>query len=308
MNDPIRHRVAKCRWCGGPFVKTFNYWLCESPGCAARQLEHAVAKREPIDGASPYLFVPLPLQVDLLTSTVKRLLMAGAAGASKSYGARWLVYILCRKFPGFRALLLRCSLEELNRNHLQWIPAEAAQLGDCKWSGGNVRTLTFENGSMVYCGYCDDSSDIPRHLGADWDLPVFEEGVNFLPQALSDISARDRGSLSRRAIEDNCDGRTLIVSNPGGKAMLYLIDHYIKRDPDRADYPNYNPSIYGFIKANLEDNPFLNENYASETLSGLNTARYQQLRFGDWTVFAGQFFSSFNPAKHITPLDVAAFA
>jgi hypothetical protein len=155
-------------------------------------------------------------------------------------------------------------------------------------------------------GYCDDDADISHHTGVDWDEIVFEEGVNFLPKALNEITVRDRGSLPRRAIEGNCDGRTMIVTNPGGRAMLYLVDHYINRDPDRAEYPEYNAEIHGFIPATLEDNPYLNENFASQTLSGLSAARYKQLRFGDWTVFAGQFFSSFDPSVHVTSAEVRA--
>jgi hypothetical protein len=301
--------VARCRWCGGFFVKFFNQWRCERDECFAKQEAHAILKLVHADGQeSPYLFLPLPLQVDLETSDVKRLLVAGAAGASKSYGARWHLYAQCRRFPGYRALLLRCSYDELYKNHLQFMSSEAASLGDAKYSGGNVRQMAFTNDSIVFMGYCDDAADIPRHLGINWDKIVFEEGVTFLPEALSEISARDSGSVTRAAVEDNCDGKTLIVTNPGGRAMPYLIDHYIKRNPDRADYPEYVPEIHGFIPATLEDNPYKAENFASQTLSGLSAARYKQLRFGDWTVFAGQFFSSFNPAKHITPLDVAAFA
>ncbi len=307
MASTVRHAIARCRWCNGHFVKFFNQWLCENEACAEKQREHAIAKLAHAEGQeSPYLYLPLPLQVDLATSKVKRLLLAGAAGASKSYGARWYLYSESRKYPGLRSLLLRCSYDELLKNHLQWIPSEAAQLGDCKWSGGNVRQANFENGSAVFCGYCDDAADIPRHLGADWDRIVFEEGVNFLPDALSQIAARDRGSVTRRAVEDNCDCRTLVVTNPGGRAMLYLVDHYINRAPDPAEYPNYNAAIHGFIPSSLEDNPYLSENFAAETLSGLSAARYKQLRHGDWSVWSGQFFSSYDATLHVTSAEVRA--
>src|SRR5215471_17716576 len=133
---PDRHPIARCRWCGGFFVRFFHQWLCESPECAEKQQAHAIERNLTVKDESPYLFLPLPLQVDMQTSTVKRLLVAGAGGASKSYGARWHLYTECLTFPGYIALLLRVSYDELQKNHLQWMPGEAAMLGDAKYSGG----------------------------------------------------------------------------------------------------------------------------------------------------------------------------
>ena len=171
-----------------------DHWICPTPTCAERQFAHAIQRPQLLDGLSPFLYVPLPLQVELEESPTKRLLMAGAAGASKSYGGRWHLYSQCRKVPGYRALLLRCSYDELYKNHLQYMGTEAEQLGDAEWKGGATRQMVFENDAIIFMGYCDDLADIPRHLGPEWDEIVFEEGVNFLPKALAEISARDRGS------------------------------------------------------------------------------------------------------------------
>ena len=303
----VPHPIARCRWCGGPFFPVFTtWWACAQAPCVARQMAHAIWG-DP-RGEAP-IFLPLPLQVEIQESQAKRLLVAGAGGASKSYGGRRLLYSECRRYAGYRALLLRCTYDELSKNHLQYMPMEAEAFG-ARYLGGNQRQMIFEkddgNDSMIFMGFCENARDIVKHLGNDWDLTLFDEGVHFLPAALSEISARDRGSLTCvRPLGQVRDGRTIILTNPGGRAMRYLIDHYITRTPDLEEYPRYVARIHGFIPATRFDNPYLSENYMSETLSGLSAARFKQLAYGDWTVYAGQFFSSFSSATHVVEMEPA---
>jgi hypothetical protein len=285
-------------------------WRCESDICFARCETHALKFQAVLDDQSPFFFLPLPLNVDLIESPWKRTLLAGAAGSSKSFGARRSLYVIARDRPGLRALLLRCTNDELIKNHLQFMPMEAVHLGQCgitaKYSAGNPKKLELENSAAILTGYCDDAADIPRHLGGEYDLIVLEEAVNYLPKALSEISARDRGSFTVHH-EGERDGKTWLLSNPGGRAMLYLSDIYITKKPDPLDYPEFDPNVHGYIHATLDDNPYLPANYAERNLSGLTAARFQQLRHGDWTVFAGQFFSDWN-AAHVESLDACVSA
>lgn len=291
LAEPRIHRVARCRWCRAPFVLIYGtHWICPAEACGLRQMEHAILRPHRRPDASPFLFLPLPLNVELIESPYKRTLIAGAAGASKSYGSRWLVYIECIRRPGLRVLLLRVSYDELTKNHLQFIPAEVEALGCAHYSGGSYRRLSFDNGSQVFFGYCDTEADVQRQMGPEWDLVVVEEASSLLPFALASISSRDRGSSTATYPAGQRDGKTWMLSNPGGRAMLYLYDTYISRKPDLDEYPAYLPDIHGYIHATLDDNPYLSETYAEKNLSGLPRARYEQLRWGRWDIFASQFF------------------
>jgi len=315
---PITHRVAVCRWCGGRFYRAHErppQWLCLSAACAERQIAASIRRTVPEilegtpDAGSPWLFLPLPLNVDLIESPYKRTLMAGAAGSSKSYGARWLAYRECLNRPGIRVLLLRCTFDELFKNHGQYMAAEAAQLstfghGSVKYLGSYYKSCNFENGSVILTGHCQYDADIAKHLGQEVDLIVIEEAVNFLPRALQEIPSRDRGSPTARA-HGETDGKTWLLSNPGGQGMLTLSDFYITRTPDPKEFPHYNADVHGYIRATLEDNPYLPEDYAAKNLSGLSAARYRQLRHGDWTVFTGQFFE-FDQALHVRAVELPA--
>ena len=316
---PVVHPVARCRWCQGSFYRVHKdppQWLCLTTACADRQVRAAIPRIVPPVFAdhsgpsldSPWLFLPLPLNIDLAESPYKRTLLAGAAGSSKSFGARWMAYRECLMRPGIRVLLMRQSFDSLNKNHCQFMPVETQQLqtfghGMVRFLSGNYKSVAFANGSTLLTGYCADDGDVSKHLGADWDVIIMEEAVNFTTKALTDIPTRDRASPSARALGAT-DGKTWLLSNPGGQGMMTLSDFYITKAPDPADYPSYDPSIHGYIRATLEDNPYLHPDFASKNLSGLSAARYAQLRYGDWSVFSGQFFSDFDQMLHVADLQV----
>lgn len=300
IRSAIEHQVAKCRWCGGKFrFIDHRHWICTTSACADRQLARAM--RRAGDPHGPIIHLPLPLQVDCRESTVRNLLIAGAAGVSKSVGCRWAIYQDCRDVPGFRALLLRVSYDQLAKNHLQYIPYETHQLGDAYYQAGPKLT-TFSHGedrpdSKLFSGYCDEENTILQHMGPEYDLVAFEEATGFLPVAIENISTRARGSATAQRTPRS--GLVRLYAMPGGRAMRFLVQFFIKKNPNPEEFPKYDPAEYGYIPCNLDDNPYLPENYAQKSLSGLSAARYQQLRYGDWTVLAGQFFETFDPAIHL---------
>ena len=279
-------------------------WICETAACAEKQLAHAVKSASLI---APYHFLPLPFQVDVEDYPVKRLLVHGAAGVSKSYFGRWYAYKRCRTIPGFRALLIRCTYDQLMKNHLQYIPAEAKALG-FKWtglSGQMARQAQFDHGdnpeAILFMGYCQDEGDIAQHVGPEWDLVLLEEGVTLLPKAIREISARDRGAMTSRPFREaiGLKGQTRVLTNPGGRSMLYLNDLYIRKLPDSNEFKNYKPDHYAQIAGEIADNPYLDEDYEETSLGHLDDVRHAQLAAGRWDVFEGQFFSSFNPSIHV---------
>jgi len=313
--NPVTHPIARCRWCGNQFYRVHALppqWLCLTPACADRQVQAAIprlvsaalAELEP-PGQSPWLFLPLPLNIDLAESPYKRTLLAGSAGSSKSYGARWMAYRECLARPGLRVLLLRRTFPELEKNHTDFMAAEALALqryghGSVKYFGGYYKSMTFGNNAKIITGHCQHDTDVVKLLGSDFDLILIDEAVNFTEKALAEIPPRDRGSPTARALGAT-DGKTWLLSNPGGIGMLMLSDFYITKTPDRKEYPTYDPAIYGYIHGAIRDSPYLAPDYVKKNLSGLSAARFKQLADGDWTVFQGQFLE-FDPTVHVKTL------
>lgn len=300
---PHFHAKAKCRWCGGRFVRVFRIqWICESTGCAERCIRNAVRNAIVDEGKTPFLFLPLPLQVEIEETPTKRLLVHGPAGLSKSYGGRWHLYARCRKIAGYRSLLLRATLKQLTKNHLSLMPFECRQLGDAKFIGGNDSRVEFTNNSTIWPGYCETLSDIGQHLGPEWDEILIDEGVHIIEDGIREIIARDRGSgtsLEARVDLGIEEGRTRILTNPGGRSMNYLRRMFIDRNPTKDDCADYNPDHYGAITGDIEDSPYLPENFKQSVLGGLDPDRYEQLAHGRWDVFPGQFYRGFDKSRHV---------
>lgn len=305
--ERVYHGVAQCRWCGGRFriVQEFQ-WLCENDACAERQISAAYNRPQGSPFPSPYLYLPLPLQVDIDEIEIRRLLVHGPAGISKSFGGRWSLYSRCKKIPGYSALLLRCTYDQLEKNHLKYMDAESRWLVNAKYERGTIKRMAFpEWDSEVRFGYCADLADIPQHTGPEWDEVLIEEAVQMHPQAIEEISSRDRGSATSRPyrMKHGIKGRSRYLTNPGGRAAIYLQDACITKNPDPLKYPHYKPEYYGAISGDIRDNPYLDPDFIEASLGGLSSGRYEQLAKGRWDVFPGQFFESFDADIHVQELE-----
>jgi len=306
------HPKARCRWCAGRFVLVYGgEWMCETPACADRQIAHAMRRDgggpgDPLgqSHASPFIWLPTPVQVELIESRVRNLLWGGAAAGSKSHGLRWNGYRSCRDIAGYECLILRRTFVELESTHLSRMERVDQQLLGAKYVGGTDRAMRFPNGSFMRAGHCDSKGDVTKHLSTEWDEIIFDEGATFEGNMLQEISVRARTATSKRAVNARGGAFVRIGSNPGGVGALYLKDFYIDRTPDPIEYPDYQRDRYAFIQAKLVDNPYADEDYEA-TLMELSAMRRRQLLDGDWSVFGSQFFATWNPEIHVRPYEAA---
>lgn len=309
--DPPRyHAVAKCRWCNGRFVFVYGeQWACETEACARRQISNALMRADAASDESPYLFLPLPLQVEGEESTVKRLATWGPVGISKSFGTRQQLYARCRKIKGYTALLLRATFDQLYKNHLQFMPGEAAKLGDATYKGpggGKPAQMMFDNDSLIFFGYLQDRGDIAQHMGIEYDEVAVDEANHIITDGLVKVTSRDRGakaSYKTRMAMGLDEGRTRLMLNVGGVSWRYVEKCYIDKNPDPREFPEYDPKWYGAITGGLIDNPYLAENMRSSVLGGLGKELHAQLADGNRTVFPGQFFREFDPKQHVVNME-----
>ena len=303
------HAVARCRWCGGFFRRVFGFqWVCESVACCEKQIAQAMLKANQTVFPSPFLYLPLPLQVDIETIPTRRLLIHGPAGISKSFGARWSLYKRCRKIPGYSALLLRCTYDQLEKNHLKFMHREATLLGDATYERGAVKRMVIPNAdgeSEVRFGYLDDAADIEQHVGPEYDEVLIDEASKMIPKGIREVTSRDRGSATSRvwrAANGDVRGRSRLFTNPGGRASLFLRDFFIDKNPDPVEFPKYNPEYYGDVTGDIRDNPYLDADFEQASLGGLDRVRNQQLAKGDWSAVEGQFFD-FDIAIHVREME-----
>lgn len=304
---------ARCCWCGSPFVQIAQKhpllrpvcW-CRTPICRRRQADHSIAVTD--GSVTHYLYVPLPKQVDLDSCMERYLLGGGAAGVSKSHAARWSMYRRCLAIPGYEGLILRETWDELNKHHFRLMAEESNVFRafgfDVKFSITN-REMTFPHGSVIEGGHMEKAEDVKRYLSRERDEIAADEGVQFDPRALLELSTRAR-STKPRVLAYGSRGLFRVYTNPGGPSGSMLRDFFINHTPNWDEFPaelrrDYRSSEWVYIPGNLEDNPYLSEHYERD-LAILAPWRYQQLRHNDWDIVAGLFFHEFLKSTHVADL------
>jgi hypothetical protein len=287
-------------------VKGFAAWVCPQVPCHTRQLNHAMLgqNKELGEKALHYRNIPLPKQVEFRERPEKYVLFGGAAGPGKSHEARWATYEFCQKIKNFRALILRETFGELERTHMDKMETEQRLIGATFTK--SAHRMTFHGtGAVIELGHMEDAAAVSKYLSAEYDLIVPDEAALYDPDALL--------SLSTRARTSNPEARKLgfpkfwVVSNPGGPASQMLLDFFIDHTPDFDARPalkaNYTPAQWYYVPALLDDNPYMDPDY-ERALAVEKPHRYQQLRYGNFRVFAGQFFPAWMESRHVQAIDV----
>lgn len=294
-------------------------WWCLTKACYTKQLAWGVSRLAPgskLNGdpmrkrVSQRLFLPTPKQVVFMSHPAKHRLFGGAAGPGKSMAARWMLYRLCMEIPGYEALILRENFPELDRTHLRRMAVECDLIGAEFIESKRVMRFP-QTKSLIECGHMDDDKALARYLSTEYDHIIPDEASRYDPNRLLELSTRAR--TSKPEVLRRGGARFDPVSNPGGPAAQMLDDLFIKKqlDPDiypilskvdEKGEPFYKPEEWTYIPATLDDNPYLDPDYP-RTLARLQPWRYEQLRHGNWDVFAGQFFN-WNPRLHVREFSV----
>lgn len=323
----IKESAAICCFCQSRLVQVASapgIWWCLTKACYEKQLKHGISRQvtewTKVNGETKpktyyeRLFIPLPRQVQFIESKAKYRLFGGAAGPGKSTGIRRSLYRKALTIPGFEALILRETYPELERTHLRRMAEEVHWFGKEAEYLESRRLMKFANGSLIECGHMDDDKALQRYLSTEYDEIVADEGSRFDPARLLELSTRARSS--KPAVIALGGPWFDVGSNPGGPSAEMLLDLCIDKEVDAEQYPmlaekdpvtgqpNYNPDEWEYIPATLDDNPYIDPGYV-KSLAVLQPWRYEQLRFGNWRVFAGQFFSQWRESKHVLDLKIA---
>lgn len=262
-----------------------------------------------------WFYNPTPVAVPFHSSKVPNILFGGAAGGTKSHSARHDAYRHAFAIPGFRAIIMRRTFEELKRNHLDRARSECERM-NAYFNKEIINLITTEHEIRVDChgkgleskiifGHCQNLGDEEKYLGDAYDAFYPDEMATFEKKQIIGIAGRLRSE--KRGIVARLGG----TSNPGGAHTLWLKDYFIDKDEAhiREENPKYRASRYQFIQAMLYDNPYYMDpdgtytNY-EERLFAYDPERRRQLLLGDWTALAGQFFPEFNVHRHVADLPI----
>lgn len=293
--------VPLCCWCGKGLVKAqvlkTDCWICQTPACLERQLRWGMTSTKKGEDTR-FLYLPLPRQAEaiecVMSGQFRRLLYGGAAGGGKSRFLRWLAYFLCFTKSNFNVLLLRRKWPELESTHIQEAIREEAYFGkhafDCSPTN---RVINFpDTHSILKFGHCQEEKDINDYLSREYDLILFDELVTFTEDQYLLISSRARTT--------RMDWTPMVVAgtNPGGPGSAWVTELFIHKNRDKKKFPNYQPDQHHYIRALLDDNPYVNESYV-DFLMDLPYEMREAYRWGNWDLFPGQYFKEFRKDKHV---------
>src|SRR5258706_1863241 len=214
----------------------------------------------------------------------------GAKGGGKSKGLRNLQLIRRFKYPKSTGAIFRRTYPELEGNHIRPLFQEYPELRPY-WHESK-KILSLPNGSTLQFCHCKNEADIDLYQGREFhDLAIDEAGQ--WPEAMF-----RRLLGSNRSSQPGIKPRTVLTGNTGGIGHAWLKRLFIERRFSARE----NPDDYAFIQALVDDNQALMDNdpqYIARRESEPNEALRKAFRFGDWDIFAGQFFQEINREIHL---------
>lgn len=212
----------------------------------------------------------------------------GAVGGGKSWAARVKNVMLCGRYPGLKALLMRRTLPELRENHLRYLLPMLQGSASYKTT---ENCFYFPNGSILKLGYCDNEKDVYQYQGQEWDVITLEEATHFTETQMEFLATRNRTTRK------DFTPRMYYTCNPGGPGHGWVKRLFIDRDYRGTE----RPEDYVFIPAVVYDNRALMEadpDYVRR-LENLPEDQKRAFLYGDWDVYEGQYFNEWRRNLHV---------
>lgn len=223
-------------------------------------------------------------------------LFGGARGGGKSHGLRAIMLLRRFEYPGSHGAIFRKTYPELEANHIRPLFEQFPELRHY-WSE-TKKLLSLPNGSTLQFCHCESEKDVDLYQGREFHDLAIDEAGQWTEAAFRKLAASNRSS------KPGIKARTILTGNPGGVGHAWLKRIFIERRfNDRERSQDYN-----FIQSLVDDNPALIEN-DPEYVHRLNTEPNEALRkahrYGDWDIFAGQYFGEIRREVHfIRPFDI----
>ena len=236
-------------------------------------------------------------QAKFLASTKTFTCYGGARGGGKTHVARLKAVGMALNYPGIRILMVRAHYPELEQNLinpiLAWVPNEMYSYN------ATSHQMTFWNGSVIKFGHYDGKAAENEYQGVEYDVIFLEEATQLSERAFQFLQSCCRGV-------NDFPKRIYLTCNPGGVGHKWVKDLFIlkrfRTDPTNPDRTQ-NPKDYCFIKATVDDNPWLLKSSPLyiQMLENLPDDLRRAHRYGDWDALSGAYFSNFNEVTHTMP-------
>jgi hypothetical protein len=250
------------------------------------------------------IWSPTGKQREFLGASYDEVLYGGSAGGGKTDAM--LIDMLglgqnALNWSRYRAILFRRTFPELSE-----LVDRSREVYPAIYPGATYvsseHEWRFPSGAKIMFGYMDKDEDRFRHQGIEYQWVGWDELTHWAtPVCYKYLQSRTRST--------NPDVRcfTRATTNPGGRGHAWVKKYWqIPNDGLGTKFADVHKvgkhkavSYRQFIPARLEDNPFLNESGYREMLMRMPDKERKKLLDGRWDVVEGQFFTIWDPAKHI---------
>lgn len=239
------------------------------------------------------LEISLQLKQKLFLKTVEKTpvtFFGGAKGGGKSAGLRALQLIRRLQYPKSIGAIFRRSYPELEANHIQPLFQQYPQLRP--YYNESKKRINFPNGSTLQFCHCENEKDVSLYQGRE----IHDLGIDEAGQWTESMFKTLLGS--NRSGTPGIVPRAMLTGNPGGVGHGWLKRLFV----DRRFNERERPEDFAFIQALVADNQALVDNdpaYVHRLNSEPNEALRKAYLFGDWDIFAGQFFQEISRQVHL---------
>lgn len=230
---------------------------------------------------------PNAKQVEFFKAKNRFVAYGGARGGGKSWAVRKKAMLMALNYAGIKILILRRTYPELRENHIRPMQEELLEIARYKETD---KAFPFPNGSRIKFGYCDSESDVLQYQGQEYDVIFLDEATQFTEYQFQTLTACIRGANS-------FPKRMYLTCNPGGVGHAWVKRLFIDREYQNSEAAQ----DYLFIPARVYDNAALLKQDAGYVtmLENLPHDLRRAWLYGDWNVFAGQYFREFDEAIHV---------
>jgi len=207
----------------------------------------------------------------------------GARGGGKTHcGFAQIAIDDCQKWANLSVLFLREkagsaeeSMQKLCTRILPRVPHRPTR-----------SVIYFPNGSTVKIGHFQYEKDINQYLSLEYDVIFIEQAEQLSQSKIEEIKTVNRTSIA------GFKPRTYYTFNPGGISHNYLKNKFITPMREGRE------TTTRFVFANVSDNKKVDKFYRAK-LEALTGWKRDAWLDGDWDIFAGQFFETFNYEIHV---------
>lgn len=227
----------------------------------------------------------------------------GAAYGGKSYGMLVLAWLLMEFFPGIQIAYFRRTYSQLDG------PGSAMQkaygiFGGVATDREGGKEWSRPNGSTFYFRHCQHESDVYDYQSQQIDVLLIDEATHFSWFIIDYLLTRNRASGEVRV--PGFTPFAVLCSNPGNIGHAWysqVFDMENKHGKHETVKSVMNPNgktanVY-FLPALLEDNKIgtsLDPDYENQLMQR-NAEIARALRWGDWSIFAGQAFPTWTKER-----------